>query len=195
MKNSHSTKIFAALLAALSLAPTLAQAHPGHGSGLGAGLAHPLQGLDHVLAMVAVGLWAAQLGGRARWAVPAAFVTLMAAGSAVGMAGVTVPFVQPAILCSVVILGLLILAAMRPPLVASMALVGVFAAFHGLAHGGEVPANADGLAYAGGLVLATAGWHGCGLALATALKRFAEAGWIQVAGVAIVVGGAIVAVS
>lgn len=190
-----STTASAVLFSALTFIPTLAHAHPGHGSGFAAGVAHPLTGLDHILAMAAVGLWAAQLGGRARWAVPAAFVGVMMLGSALGMAGVTMPMVDSAILCSVVMLGLLITTAARLPLAASLALVGLFAAFHGLAHGAEIPATASGLAYTGGFALSTAALHGAGFALGAGLQRFAEAGWVRVAGAAVAIGGAMLAVS
>jgi urease accessory protein len=191
-------KSTAALLSALTFLPTLAHAHPGlpgHTHGFAAGVAHPLGGLDHVLAMVAVGLWAAQLGGRARWAVPAAFVGVMTLGSALGMAGVTLPLVDSAILCSVVLLGLLIAAAARLPLAASVALVGMFAAFHGLAHGAELAANPSGLAYLGGFALTTAALHGSGFALAAVLQRAAEAGWVRVAGAAVAIGGVMLALN
>lgn len=183
----------AVLITALSLAPTLVHAHPGHGGGFSAGLAHPAQGLDHLLAMVAVGLWASQLGGRARWAVPAAFVGVMMLGNALGMAGIAVPFVEPAIVCSVILLGLLVLAAVRLPLVVSIAVVGGFALFHGLAHGAEVPANASGLAYTVGFALATAAFHGCGLAAGSAMTRLAEVRWLRFAGAVIAIAGAMLA--
>lgn len=189
-----STRISTAIFIALSLAPTLAQAHPGHGAGFSSGVAHPFQGLDHILAMIAVGFWAAQLGGRARWAVPAAFVTVMTLGSALGMAGIRVPYVDAAIVGSVVMLGLLILAAVRLPLFASTALVGAFALFHGLAHGAELPTNASGLTFALGFALATAALHAFGLAVALVLKQSSEAQWVRVAGAAITVGGLMLAV-
>jgi urease accessory protein len=187
-------KNVAAFVTALSLAPTLAHAHPGHGLGFQSGLAHPVQGLDHLLAMIAVGLWAAQLGGRARWAVPAAFLCVMMLGNVLGMAGAAVPFVEPAIVCSVVLLGLLVVTAARLPLMMSMALVGGFALFHGLAHGAEVPTNASGLAYTLGFVLTTAAFHGCGLAAGAALVRFAKIPWLRFAGAAIAVAGTLLAI-
>src|SRR5580698_8957387 len=142
---------------ALILAPVLAHAHPGHDtSGFSAGVAHPLHGLDHILAMVAVGLWAAQLGGRAKWLVPASFVSVMALGGALGMAGVAIPFAEQGIFASVLILGVLIAASVRLPLAASMSIVGLFALCHGHAHGTEIPAAASGFNYALGFVLATA---------------------------------------
>lgn len=193
MKTTHSTKTFAAFVTALSLAPALAQAHPGHphGTGFSAGLAHPAMGLDHVLAMLAVGLWAAQLGGRARWAVPAAFVGAMTIGSSLGMSGMAVPFVEPAIVASVIILGLLILSATRVGIGASLAIVSVFAFFHGAAHGAEVPANANGVLYTAGFAIMTALLHGIGFGAAAFLKKAAQATWVRFAGAAIAVGGAV----
>ncbi len=189
------SKTTAAFITALSLAPTLAHAHPGHGAGFDAGFVHPMQGWDHLLAMVAVGLWAAQLGGRARWVVPATFVGVMMLGNALGMAGIAVPLVEPAIVCSVILLGLLVLMAARLSLAASMVLVGVFALFHGLAHGAEVPANASGITYTLGFALATAALHGCGLAGGTAMARFAKMPWLRFAGAAIAVAGAMLVIS
>ena len=163
-----------------------AQAHPGHGGGgFADGFAHPLHGLDHLLAMLAVGLWAAQLGGRARWAVPAAFVGAMAVGGALGMAGAGLPLAEQGIAASVLILGLLIAAAVRLPLVAGAALVGIFALCHGYAHGAEMPETAAGAVYALGFAGATALLHGCGFGLGVLLQRAAKAEWLRAGGVAI----------
>jgi len=155
----------AALLSAL---PSLALAHPGHeghdfGWDFSAGLAHPFSGWDHLLAMIAVGLWAAQLGGRARWLVPASFVGLMALGAALGEAGLAFAGLEQGIAASVLALGLLVAGAVRLPVAAGMALVGLFALFHGLAHGGEMPASAAGLNYGFGFIAATALLHAAGL--------------------------------
>jgi urease accessory protein len=160
----------ATLAASAFVFPALAHAHPGHEGheltwDFGAGFAHPLSGLDHLLAMVAVGLWAAQLGGRARWLVPAAFVGVMALGGALGSTGLTVPGVEQGIAASVLVLGLLVAAAARPPVAAGMALAGGFAVFHGVAHGAEMPASAGGLGYGAGFVLATALLHAAGVNL------------------------------
>ncbi len=117
-------------------------AHPGHGTqGFAAGLAHPLTGVDHIAAMMAVGLWAVQLGKRAVWMVPLAFVGMMVAGAGLAFAGVTLPFSEPGIAASVLVLGLLIVFALRMPVWAGMMLVGVFAVFHGWAHGNEMHAG------------------------------------------------------
>src|SRR3546814_827787 len=120
--------------------PALAHTYGVYGGGFGAGFSHPLGGLDHVLAMVAVGVWAAQIGGRAMWLVPAAFVAAMIGGGLVGMAGVPLPMVELGIVASVVLLGALIALQSRLPLPLSMALVALFALFHGHAHGLEAPA-------------------------------------------------------
>ena len=182
-------RISATLAAFLSLA-AFAQAHPGHGAdGFAQGFAHPLHGLDHLLAMLAVGLWAAQLGGRAKWAVPAAFVGAMAVGGALGMAGVGLPLAEPGIAASVLILGLLIAAAVRLPLAAGVALVGGFALCHGYAHGAEMPATAAGAVYALGFAGATALLHGCGFGLGALMQRGAKAEWLRAGGVAISAAG------
>jgi urease accessory protein len=181
-----------AAVAALILSPTLAQAHPGlHADGLAAGALHPLTGLDHLLAMVAVGLWAASLGGAARWIAPAAFVGAMGVGAALGVGGVGFPGVEPLIAASVVGLGLAVAARLRVSAAAAAALVGVFALAHGHAHGVEMPAMASPLAYGLGFAAVTAGLHAIGFGagrLGPALARFAGAG-VALAGVALAFGG------
>jgi urease accessory protein len=137
--------------------------HAGYDNTIFAGLLHPVLGVDHLLAMVTVGLLSAQMGGRAIWTVPAAFVTVMALGGVLGIAGVPLPFVEYAIALSVVTLGIALAANKRLPVVAAMALVGMFALFHGHAHGAELPVysgTAVGvLAYIFGFLVATAGLH------------------------------------
>jgi urease accessory protein len=175
---------------ALTLIPMLAQAHPGHaGTGFTHGFIHPLSGLDHLLAMFAVGLWAAQLGGRALWAVPAAFISIMTLGGALGMAHVQIPFMEQGILLSVLVLGVMIAAAVRLPLVASVAIVGLFALCHGVAHGAEMPENAAGLAYGAGFALTTALLHAFGMAAGLMTKGIATRQWTRFAGAAIAVAG------
>ncbi|HEX8311759.1 MAG TPA: HupE/UreJ family protein [Chthoniobacteraceae bacterium] len=181
-------------VAALTLLPNLAHAHPGHDTaGLAEGFAHPLLGLDHILAMLAVGLWAVQLGGRAFWVVPASFVTSMILGGALGISGMALPFAEQGILASVLILGLLIAAAARLPLVASAVLVGAFSIFHGFAHGAEMPIDASGLSYGGGFVAATALLHGAGIAAGLMARQFAQAQWIRAAGGAIALAAVLLA--
>lgn len=153
------------LLVGVLAIPGLAHAHPGHEnmSGLVSGLGHPLFGLDHLLAMLAVGLWGAQLGGKARWLLPVLFVGVMLAGGSLAMLGLSVPAVEPGIIASVVVLGLFLLWARQVPLAVSAALVSVFALFHGVAHGAEMPLEASAMTYALGFAVATAGLHMLGL--------------------------------
>lgn len=181
-------------VAALLLAPTLAHAHPGHDvTGFSHGFAHPLSGLDHLLAMLAVGLWAAQMGGRARWAVPATFVTVMALGGALGMMGLHLPMVESGIAASVLVLGLLIALSARLSLAAAMPLVGLFALFHGYAHGAEMPASVSGLEYAAGFALATAALHAAGIGLGMGIQRATSAPLVRFAGAAIAITGVVLA--
>ncbi|HVE16889.1 MAG TPA: HupE/UreJ family protein [Chthoniobacterales bacterium] len=179
------------LLAALLLAPTLAHAHTGVGdtNGFAHGFGHPLFGLDHLLAMIAIGLWASQIGGRALWAVPATFVSVMAVGGVLGIAGVPVPFVEQGIATSVLLLGLLIAFSARLPLGFSVPLVALFAICHGHAHGAEMPVNASGFEYAIGFMLATAVLHGAGIGLGMLLQRNTPVPVLRVAGAAIAVVG------
>jgi urease accessory protein len=162
----------------LSTAATLlvagpAVAHTGAGSthGFAAGLLHPLFGLDHVCAMVAVGVWAALAGGRAVWAWPAAFVTVMVAGALLGLQGVALPGVEAAIAVSVVVLGVAVALRLPAPLLVGALVCGAFALFHGHAHGAELPAEASAAAYIAGFALATALLHGAGLALGLLLSE------------------------
>lgn len=165
----------AALAAALiSLAtPTLAFAHTGidDAYGFAHGFMHPVGGLDHVLAMVAVGLMAATLGGRALWLLPAGFMSVMAVGGMLGIASVNLPFVETGIALSVAVFGLAIALRIPLPVLAGMALVGFFAIFHGFAHGAEMPPNMSALAYAGGFLLATALLNGVGIAVGFGIGR------------------------
>lgn len=152
------------LMAGAIASPAFAHLDPvAHGS-LGAGFSHPLTGADHLLAMVAVGLWASLIGGRAPWAVPAAFVMAMSLGFLAALGGFHLPFVEPAIAASVVVIGLLALVALQVPTAIGMAVVGFFALFHGYAHGLEL-GGASSLAFMGGFVAATALLHGAGVAL------------------------------
>lgn len=187
---------------AAALLPTAALAHPGHGEAVGfiAGAGHPVGGLDHVLAMVMVGLFAYQLGGRALWLVPATFVAVMAAGGALGMAGVEVPFVETGVALSVVALGAAVAFGLKAPVAAAMAMVGLFAVFHGYAHGAEAPETAGGASYAAGFMLATALLHAAGVGFGALIGRIGAAkgplvvrtagGLAGLAGLALLVGAA-----
>jgi urease accessory protein len=179
------------LAAAAVMLATPAFAHVGAGSvsSFAAGLDHPISGLDHVAAMVAVGLWAALKGGRALWVWPCAFVGVMLVGGALGMAHIPLPFVEQGILASVVVLGLLVALAVDLPVAAGAAIIGVFALLHGHAHGSEVAENLGGLEYMAGFALATAGLHGLGLAAGVGLSEFRLRPLVRVAGAACVVLG------
>lgn len=179
------------LLVGLFLFPFVASAHPFHGESAGgvAGFCHPWHGLDHVLAMVAVGLWAAQTGGRAIWAVPSSFVGIMTLGGILGAAGVGLPFVEQGILASVMVMGLLIAGSARLPLPASMILVGAFALFHGHVHGAEGAATSLAISYFIGFLLATALLHACGIALALGSQKFAGIPLVRYAGMVVAIAG------
>lgn len=152
---------------AIFLLPAIACAHPalGSASGLANGFAHPFTGIDHVLAMIAVGILAANLGGRALWCVPLSFVGLMAAGGALGIAGVKLPGVEIGIALSLVVLGFAIAVRVRWPVAAAAALVGVFAVFHGHAHGTEMIETAPVAWYGIGFVIATSALHLAGITM------------------------------
>jgi urease accessory protein len=148
--------------------PALAHTGHDHAVSFAAGFAHPGTGVDHMLAMVAVGLWAGLNGGRALWAWPAAFVGVMVVGGALGILGVPLPMVEPGILASVIVLGVLVLTALQLPIAIGTALVALFALLHGHAHGSELPIEAAAASYASGFAMATALLHGIGLGIAYA---------------------------
>ena len=153
------------------------------------GLAHPLSGLDHVLAMVAVGLWGAQLGAPAVWVLPVAFPVMMAMGGMLGLMGLPLPGIEYGIAASATLLGAAVMCAVRAPLGVAAVLVGFFAIFHGHAHGTELPPGQSALLYSMGFVIATGGLHTAGIGIG-ATHRW---GWgrtlLRVAGAAVAVGG------
>jgi urease accessory protein len=159
----YSRALLLALPTLLLAAPALA--HSGErGGGFIAGLAHPLFGPDHVVAMVAVGLWGAFLGSPAIWMLPIVFPLVMAGGGVLGIIGVPLPAVETGIACSAIVLGLMVALAARPPLWIAALLVGAFAIFHGYAHGRELPDGADAVAFSAGFVIATGLLHLTGIA-------------------------------
>lgn len=183
-----------AIAAGLALLPAAAFAHTGvsETSGFGHGFGHPISGLDHILAMVMVGVFAWQLGGRALWLVPSTFVLVMALGGALGVAGIELPFVEIGIALSVIVLGAVVASSIKAPVATAMGLVGLFAVFHGHAHGAEMPEDVGGLAYAAGFMLATALLHaagiGAGVLIGTAGDRFGPAAVRTAGGAAAVTG-------
>jgi urease accessory protein len=160
------------LSATAALAMTVAftmpvMAHPATGQAVGfvRGLEHPVSGLDHVLAMVAVGLWGAELGVPAIWLLPVAFPTVMAVGGFLGLIGVPLPGAEIGIAISAIALGCAVALRLRPPLVVAATLVAIFALFHGHAHGTELPPGESGLVYSIGFVVATGMLHAVGIAI------------------------------
>lgn len=188
-------RALASLLALTLVAlPTAALAHTGHGdtAGFMHGFMHPVGGLDHVLAMVAVGVFAFVLGGRALWLVPLSFVGMMAVGFLMGANGVTLPYAELAIALSSIVIGGVAALGRRMPVVAAMALAGGFAVFHGWAHGAEMPVNAGALTYSLGFVAATALLHVAGIAasmgVAAVTDRYGRT-FAQIAGGVFALGG------
>jgi urease accessory protein len=162
-------------IVATAMVPSLAFAHPGpdHVHGLADGLLHPLTGADHILAMVGVGVLAAQLGGRALWLAPLSFLTMMVIGSALGIAHIEVPFVEAGIALSIITLGVVLLFGVGLPTVTAAALVGFFAVFHGYAHGAEMPSATLALNYGAGFLLATGLLHLVGISLGVVARQTA----------------------
>ncbi|MBF0094561.1 MAG: HupE/UreJ family protein [Alphaproteobacteria bacterium] len=185
-------------LGVLLLSGGAAEAHTFgvHGAGLVQGFGHPFGGLDHLLAMVAVGLWAAQQGGRALWLVPAAFMTSMVAGGGLGLAGAPLPMVELGIAASLMVLGAVVALSFRPPVWVGMALVGLFALFHGHAHGAEMPEAAFPVLYAAGFVAATGLLHAVGVAACLGLGRSRTVARVAVrsAGAAVAATGVLIAI-
>lgn len=179
--------LFLALPLAAIADPVLA--HPGHGDGsLYAGLAHPFTGLDHMLAMTAVGVLAATKGGSAKWAWPCGFVGAMVAGYGLGTSFPGAHVVEPAILASVIVLGALLASAISTPFAIGMGLIAVFGLCHGYAHGSEAPYNA-GLAFPVGFVVATAILHGLGLGFGTLVLRLRRPWVLRALGAGALLGG------
>ncbi|NML15732.1 urease accessory protein UreJ [Azohydromonas sp. G-1-1-14] len=187
MKTSRVLSRAAAALTLATVAGTAA-AHPGHATSLADGLAHPFLGLDHLLAMVAVGLWSARaLPAARRWQAPAVFVAAMLAAALAALGGVALPGVEVAIAASVMLCGVLVALGRRMSPNAGLALVALAALAHGLAHGAEAPAGGFA-AFAAGFVAATAALHGAGLALAVRAQRLPALAW-TVTGAALGAGG------
>lgn len=179
------------LLPILLLAASPALAHTGAGvvGGLQAGFLHPILGPDHLLAMVAVGIWGAQLGAPAIWALPIAFPLIMAGGGLLAVGGVGLPLVETTIAASVVVLGALVALAARLPIWLAVVIVAVFALSHGHAHGTELPAAADPIAYSLGFVVATGMLHAIGIAIGLLIRWPQGALALRVGGAAVCVAG------
>jgi len=178
---------FAMLLLAST---TSAMGHTGgSGGGFASGLAHPVGGADHVLAMIAVGLWGAQLGKPALWLLPITFPLMMACGAALGLIGFPVPGVELGIAVSAIALGLVVMLEARPPVAFALVMVAFFAVFHGHAHGTELPEGQSGLLYSIGFVIATGLLHGLGIGIGTVHRWKTGRIVLRLAGAAVLVGG------
>ena len=168
--------------------PATVHAHPGHGiSDVSAGLMHPLLGADHLLAMIAMGLLGAQLGGRSRWALPSAFVGSLAVGAVLGAAGIAMPGMEHGIALSVLVLGAILAFALRLSLPVAAGLMAVCGLFHGAAHGVEMPADATGALYGAGFIAASIALHIAGVALGQSAIQTSRASWLRYAGAAVAV--------
>lgn len=171
--------------------PGLAWAHPGHGGGFRDGWQHPLTGIDHLLAMIAVGLLAVRVGGRGVWLIPLAFLGAMTVGGVAAQAGLTVPGVEMGIVASVLVLGGMVVAAGTAPAWIAAGVVAAFAFFHGHAHGTEMAAGGSLVSYAMGFLLATALLHLAGILGASGLARLRQDRLARLAGGAIAACGAL----
>lgn len=197
MTRHHNSVLFMAftISAAILAEPSFAHIGGGYGGGLASGFTHPIFGWDHVAAMVAVGLWGAFLGKPAIWVLPVVFPLVMALGAVVGILGIPVPAVETGIAMSAIVLGLLIVFTVKLPLWLSALIVGVFAMFHGYAHGTELPEASNAFAFAVGFVVATGLLHMIGIAFGLLAKRpngrmaiRGAGGLISLAGVAFLTG-------
>ena len=187
-----TSKQRAFLLAAALLLPAAAFAHVGQGDisgGLKAGFLHPISGLDHVLAMVAVGLWGAQLGRPAIWVLPVTFPLVMCVGGVMGVLGVPLEGIEIGIALSALVLGAMVTLAVRPPLWLAGLIVAIFAICHGYAHGAELPQSANPLTFAMGFVCATGLLHACGILIGSIYRWRAGRIALRAGGTAIAVGG------
>ncbi|MFZ2302718.1 MAG: HupE/UreJ family protein [Gallionella sp.] len=188
---SQPTLMRLSVIAGLLL-PSFAYAHVGDISGASGflhGITHPTGGLDHICAMLAVGIWAAQTGGRSLWIVPLTFVGVMVLGGALPMLGISLPFVEQGIVLSVLLLGVLIAASVRLPLWLSSSMAGMFALWHGHAHGAEMPELASGFGYVLGFMLATVLLHAAGIAFGLGMQRLSRERLVHAAGAGIALCG------
>jgi urease accessory protein len=177
------------VLLLLAAAPAHAHVEKGSAAGLLAGLRHPVSGLDHVIAMVCVGLWGAQLGPPAVWLLPVTFPLVMALGGFLGLVGVPLPGVEIGIALSAILLGLMVACEARPPLWAAALLVASFAVFHGHAHGTELPPGASGILYSIGFVIATGALHATGITIGLVHRWGAGRVALRVAGGLVALAG------
>jgi urease accessory protein len=176
------------VLIGVLVSPVLAHTGVGPHNSFASGIAHPLYGADHILAMLAVGLWGVLAGGRAIWVWPMSFVAAMLTGFAAATLGLQIPFVEPAILSSIIILGLFVALAVKAPIWMGAAITSLFAFFHGHAHGTEASA-ASLISYVAGFAIATAGLHAAGIGLGLFFQGWTGKVAVRVAGALAILGG------
>jgi urease accessory protein len=164
MKYKTSIAVVIAFMTALPIS-AFAHVEQGQAAGFITGLQHPWSGLDHILAMIAVGIWGAQLGNPAMWLLPVTFPMVMSLGALMGLIGIQLPGIEIGIALSAILLGVMVLGEFRPKIIMAALLVGFFAIFHGHAHGAELPAGQSGMIYSMGFVIATGCLHGIGIAI------------------------------
>ena len=177
------------LLLVLATVPAFAHEQSGQAAGFLTGLAHPVSGLDHVLAMIAVGLWGAQLGSPAIWMLPVVFPMVMAFGGFLGLLGVPLPGTEVGIALSAILLGLVVAFEAKPPVWVAASLVGFFGVFHGYAHGTELPPGENALLYSVGFVIATGCLHAVGIGIGVAHRWTAGRIALRVAGALVALAG------
>lgn len=187
---STSRMMFLVAIAVL-LAPTVLLAHPGHGRvhGFEDGFIHPFSGVDHCVAMIAIGVWAAQAGGRTCWLAPLTTVLFMALGGSLGMNVKTVPFVEHAIVTSILVLGLLITVTRKLPIIAVLSIIAVFAAIHGFAHGIELPRSVNTVAYGQGILLGSVLVQLASICTTTFIIKLGQTRLVQLSGALLAVSG------
>lgn len=188
MNENSRARFWAGVLPVLlAMSPGTLFAHTQGGAigGFSSGFMHPVSGLDHIVAMVAVGLWGAFLGGRAMWLLPVVFPVIMAFGGAMGVMGIPLPHVETGIAVSGIVLGLMVALAVKPPLWVCAVIVGVFAVFHGHAHGTELPGSANAMTFSIGFVISTGLIHLCGIALGALIHWKAGQVFVRTCGAAI----------
>jgi len=190
-QNKHSalTRLLVLAMACTLSVPANSHVVGGEAGGFLSGLEHPISGMDHILAMVSVGLWGSQLGAPAIWLLPITFPLVMAFGGFLGLIGIPFAGVEVGIALSALLLGAAVMTQWRPPLLAAAALVGVFALFHGHAHGAELPPGESGLLYSIGFVVATGLLHLVGISIGTVHKWAWGRRFLQAAGAGVAMGG------
>ncbi len=184
------TAIMVIAIVLFSLSPASAHVQRGGAVGFTTGFYHPWSGWDHILAMVAVGVWGVQLGRPAIWLLPVTFPVIMSIGGFLGLIGCPLPGTEVGIGLSALLLGLMVAAEAHPPLWVAVLMVGIFGLYHGHAHGTELPPNEDGLSYSIGFVIATGCLHGVGITLGLVHRWKAGTIVLRVAGIVIALGGA-----